>query len=181
MARYWLAPVSNREPFTIGAERFVCAPDQQLELFLQALGSATPRLLLPFKAQLLLADEEEGVCGADVAAFSLSAPGDIRFDGERLRLSDCAVAWLARLPGSLAEAGERLDAVEALLAGCANSSADSSTVTGADGALALSQDNGPEGRDGEGGDSNSNALSWLAAIRSWLGNGWIVTMLKEET
>jgi hypothetical protein len=116
MARYWLAPVTSRNPFTLGGERFICAPEQELSDFLRAAGRIRPPLLLPFKAHLLPADEEDGVCGADEDSFSLSSPGDIVFDGEPLRLSGCAEALLDKLSGSQEEADARLEAIEAELA-----------------------------------------------------------------
>jgi hypothetical protein len=56
-----------------------------------------PRFLLSFKARLLLSGQDELACGAGNGAFSLSAPGDIAFDGTTLALSDCGSALLSRL------------------------------------------------------------------------------------
>jgi hypothetical protein len=116
VARYWLAPVTNRNPFTLGGERFICAPEQDLSDFLQAAVRVRPPLLLPFKAHLLPADEEDGVCGVDEGLFSLSSPGDIVFDGDPLRLSGCAEALLDKQSGSQEQADEWLEAIEAALA-----------------------------------------------------------------
>lgn len=116
MARYWLAPVTNRNPFTLGDERFICAPEQELADFMQAALRVRPTLLLPFKAHLLLADEADGVCGAEEGGFSLSSPGDIVFDGDPLRLSGCAEALLDKQSGSQEQADAWLEAIEAALA-----------------------------------------------------------------
>ena len=113
MARFWLVPISSRNPFTLGGERFICSPDEELAEFRQALSRFRPQLLLPFKAHLLLADGDTEACGTDHVPFSLTARGDIVFDGNDLHLSGCALAMLDKLPDP-EEAGKRLDAIEAL-------------------------------------------------------------------
>lgn len=115
MARFWLVPVPTWTPFTLGGERFICSPDEELAVFRQALSRLRPQLLLPFKAHLLLEDEDTDACGTDHVPFSLTARGDIVFDGNMLRLSGCASAMLDMLP-SPEEAGRLLDAIEASFA-----------------------------------------------------------------
>ncbi|TMV46699.1 hypothetical protein FE783_25680 [Paenibacillus mesophilus] len=115
MSRFWLVPISTSDPFTLGGERFICSPDEELAEFRQALSRFRPQLLLPFKAHLLPGEEDTDACGTEHVPFSLAAPGDIVFDGKALHLSDCASAMLDRLPAP-EEAGRRLDEIEASFA-----------------------------------------------------------------
>lgn len=147
---YWLAPVTQSSPLTLGAERFVCEPERELAEFRQALDRGRPKLLVSFKTHLLAADQQEGqentTCGTDVVPFELSTPGDIVFDGEQLRLSDCGAAMMDKL-ADLQTAGEWPKAIDAMLA--------ASTLSAV-------------GR------------SWIETMRGWLARGWLVILLKEE-
>jgi hypothetical protein len=105
----------TRNPFTLGGERFICSPDEELAEFRQALSRFRPQLIIPFKAHLLLADEDTEACGTDHVPFSLATRGDIVFDEKELRLSGCASAMLDKLPDP-EEAGKRLDGIEAAFA-----------------------------------------------------------------
>lgn len=96
MTVYWLTPLLNRDPFTMGSERIQCHP-ADLESFRSKLSSVYhPRLLMLFKASILVSDEED-ICGDyGFHELELNVLGDIVFD-ESLPLSHCAVAFLDRL------------------------------------------------------------------------------------
>ncbi|MEF3305505.1 hypothetical protein [Paenibacillus sp. GYB003] len=98
MARYWLAPVISRTPFTLGAERISYEDGEAAAELRRMLPGDLSRLLVPFKSRMLAGETDSGVCGAVREPFDLSAPGDIVFDGIRLRLSACGQAMLSRLP-----------------------------------------------------------------------------------
>lgn len=121
MPRYWLAPITSREPFTLGDERIVCVPESSWDVFRQRLARNRPPLLFPFKAHLLVADDSRLACGADEIPFALSSPGELVFDGERLALSECGRAMLDKLPAAAALAAW-LDADETEGEGAATSS-----------------------------------------------------------
>ncbi|MDF2658477.1 MAG: hypothetical protein K0Q94_1268 [Paenibacillus sp.] len=97
MAQLWLTPIVCRSPLILGGERIRCGPPDELASFRGMLDRVHPRFLLSFKARLLLSGQDELACGAGNGAFSLSAPGDIAFDGTTLALSDCGSALLSRL------------------------------------------------------------------------------------
>ncbi|MCD1261534.1 hypothetical protein B5M42_022280 [Paenibacillus athensensis] len=97
MARYWLTPVTAKEPLTLGGERLVCEPQAELERLREQLAKLHPRLLPMFKASLLPGDEEAEACGDEAAEPDWGGGDDIRFDGVSLMLSHCAEAFIDRL------------------------------------------------------------------------------------
>ncbi|TXK77124.1 hypothetical protein [Paenibacillus sp. N3.4] len=96
MARYWLTPIIDTTPFTLGAERIECAPLSELEAFRELAHKSHPRLLPMFKSNLLLSDDED-VCGSELAELDLLDEKAIVFNGNPYYLSHCAEAFLDRL------------------------------------------------------------------------------------
>ncbi|MFC0216322.1 hypothetical protein ACFFK0_28395 [Paenibacillus chartarius] len=103
MPQLWLCPIRTDEPVTIGADRMTVEADSpEWMTFRQSLHAVHPRLLPLFKADLLLADDEDGreACGGreEDAAVSLAAGGEIVLDERHdMPLSHCAEAFLDRL------------------------------------------------------------------------------------
>ncbi|PYI54614.1 hypothetical protein [Paenibacillus flagellatus] len=113
MERYWLTPITGIRPLTLGADRFVCAPPDELAGFRRSLDAVHPRLLLSFKARLLLPDTGAGgSCGAEDANGMLDDGRDVVFDSAPLPLSDCGMALLDRLLAP-AETASLLETFEA--------------------------------------------------------------------
>ncbi|WP_127582710.1 hypothetical protein [Paenibacillus koleovorans] len=150
MTVYWLTPVDRLQPFVLGADRISCAHGDRLDEFCGRLKRIHPRLLMPYKAELLPGDPgsseqdsaEADRCGMDRVPFALSDTGPIRFDGPAYGLSECAQAMVERL-------------------------VDSST------AYKLLQDHNPIFH-----DPVQNV--WLAKIRQWLLEGKPVLLIREE-
>jgi len=120
MARYWLTPVlCEDEDVILLKEREELSAEQAAEL-MNRLKTVHPRMLVSFKANLLLSEEAEAACGVDEVPFALSSGESIVFGaegaGETLELSHCAQAYLDRLP-SAAEFAAWLIEAEALLQG----------------------------------------------------------------
>ncbi|SDC73185.1 hypothetical protein SAMN02799630_01322 [Paenibacillus sp. UNCCL117] len=154
MTTYWLVPAAwEGHDIVLGRERLKLSPEELRNSFCQSLQAAHPRLLLLFKAHLLLSDDSAEACGADGLAVALSESGDIRLSGaseeqkESGEPSD-ALAW------SLSHCGE------AYLNGLMSPSE-------AVAKLALVRVE-PEAR------------SWYEAMRDWLAEGRIVMMLRED-
>ena len=99
MARYWLTPVDDIDPLVLGSDRIPLAASESLAAFRSKLQQVHPRLLLLFKASLLLSDEalDDSACGTGEEIVDLSRDGAISFASDSLRLSSCADAFLARL------------------------------------------------------------------------------------
>lgn len=114
VTRFWLTPVSTLRPPTLGGERIRCEPGEAWSALLQLVERTRPRLLVPFKARLLAGEDGDGTCGGAPAPFDLTVSGDIVFDGDRLRLSDCGRAMLDKLP-DLRACGMAADAIAASL------------------------------------------------------------------
>ncbi|WP_137670499.1 hypothetical protein [Paenibacillus naphthalenovorans] len=72
MAKFWLMPVQWDGSYAVlGEERLLLEPEQARIRFVEALRPVHPRLLLSFKAELLLADEALEACGTDALPFDL--------------------------------------------------------------------------------------------------------------
>ncbi|TVY09625.1 hypothetical protein [Paenibacillus cremeus] len=112
MAHFWLVPVqwSGTEAQLL-SERLLLEQSERRERFVSGLQSIHPRLLLVFKAALLLSDEVSAACGVEELPFLLAQEGDIRLIAEEQYeyyassyeevsawpLSHCAEAYLNRL------------------------------------------------------------------------------------
>ncbi len=109
MAKFWLMPVQWDGSYAVlGEERLLLEPEQARIRFVEALRPVHPRLLLSFKAELLLADEALEACGTDALPFDLGQGQPIRLaageqkgqepeQGEDYPLSHCAEAYFNRL------------------------------------------------------------------------------------
>lgn len=98
MIRYWLTPIYRVEPFTLGDERVLLSPLDEIKKFRQILHNLHPWLLPLFKTDLLMGNEEEvGMCRLDEMNIDLSQKGDIQFMGDDMLLSHCAEAFIERL------------------------------------------------------------------------------------
>lgn len=111
MTTYWLVPLAwDGETAVFGEERIALVPDDKRDRFIRLLQAVHPRLLLAFKAHLLVADEALDACGTDELPFTLASKGPIRL--QRLEssaaaderssgawpLSHCAEAYFSSLP-----------------------------------------------------------------------------------
>lgn len=152
MATYWLVPLEwNGETAVFGEERFELAPADKRDRFVRALQAVHPRLLLAFKAHLLVADEALDACGTDDLPFGLGSAGPIVLrsleastatDEEPFAgwpLSHCAEAYLSGLP-SPGEAARLLSLA----------------------------------------DLEPGTEEWAAALRAWLLRGDRIIMLRED-
>ncbi|TDF96709.1 hypothetical protein [Paenibacillus piri] len=102
MSTLWLTPVSidETEPsVTLLCERLELAPGAAADRFLALMKSVHPRLLVSFKANLLLSEDSEA-CGIDELPFELAGGGQIVFGEGALELSHCAQAYWDRLPSA---------------------------------------------------------------------------------
>lgn len=101
---YWLSPIYNIEPFTIGKEKVEITEKDALEL--RKLFQTLHPFFLPFlKTHILPKGEDDDlVCG--VEKFNLPKGEDIIFNGNPLELSKCGRAFLNKLP-TLQEIEER--------------------------------------------------------------------------
>ncbi|ULL17622.1 hypothetical protein DVH26_26105 [Paenibacillus sp. H1-7] len=99
MGKYWLVPIVYEGTVMIlSDERIALAPQPAAERFLQLAKSVHPRMLIPFKANLLLSDDSEAACGVDETPFDLASGKPIRFGDGMLELSHCAEAYLDKVP-----------------------------------------------------------------------------------
>lgn len=98
MTRYWLVPVTSLSPLTLGEDRIRCDNEDQLSELRASLARIHPKLMLTFKAHLLVADDESEACGSAEESFDLASPGCVVFDDAPLRLSECGAALLGKLP-----------------------------------------------------------------------------------
>ncbi|GAA4858075.1 hypothetical protein GCM10023310_41560 [Paenibacillus vulneris] len=118
MKSYWLAPLMmDGASCLLLPERFELAPVENRERFLQLMKSVHPRLLVPFKSNLLLSEEAEIRCGVDELPFRLDSGDPVLFTPDRLELSHCAHAYIDKRPAGaeldvmLSQAEELLDHV----------------------------------------------------------------------
>ncbi|WP_282941500.1 hypothetical protein [Paenibacillus sp. RC67] len=99
MRSYWLAPVLfEGESVLLSADRFELLPRETGERFLQWVKLVHPRLLVPFKSNLLLSEDAEIRCGVDQLPFELESGAQIIFSPELLELSHCAQAYIDKRP-----------------------------------------------------------------------------------
>lgn len=101
MASYWLVPATYHDDrFIMSEQRIALVPHEAAEQFLQLARMEHSKMLIPFKANLLLSEDSEMACGVEEAPFDLHSGEPIRFgDGEEeLELSHCAHAYLDKLP-----------------------------------------------------------------------------------
>ncbi|ALS21343.1 MULTISPECIES: hypothetical protein [Paenibacillus] len=151
MAKFWLMPVQWDGSYAVlGEERLLLEPEQARIRFVEALRPVHPRLLLSFKAELLLADEALEACGTDALPFDLGQGQPIRLaageqkgqepeQGEDYPLSHCAEAYFNRL------------------------------MTPQEALSLLSQT-----------DAGKEAEPWLETMRQWLEQGRFVILLRED-
>ncbi|WP_159883894.1 hypothetical protein [Paenibacillus puerhi] len=129
MAAYWLVPVTmHGTQVILGEERLELTPEELRGRFSRSMQAVHPRLLLPFKAHLLLSDESLEACGTDELPFSLEGPGNLVLDRiveesekgceegagagrPEWGLSPCAEAYVAGLMAP-AEAAAKLKLVQ---------------------------------------------------------------------
>jgi hypothetical protein len=98
MSVIWLAPVKLQPSFTISGERFVPQPEHEFEWFRTLLQMQYPRMLMLFKAHLLVSDDSLEACGSDEAELELGGDGSISFDNvSGISLSHCAEAFMDRI------------------------------------------------------------------------------------
>ncbi|WP_281888171.1 hypothetical protein [Paenibacillus sp. YYML68] len=163
MAVYWLVPIHwDGEALVLGADRLRLAPEEARLQLSRALQAVHPRLLLTFKAHLLLSDETLDACGLDELPFELSAEGDIRLHSAD---HDAAAAGaLEATEGSGDRQGWTLSHCgEAYIHG----------LLGArEAALKLEQAEQP--------DDAIEAVAWINVMKAWLAEGRQIIMLKEE-
>ncbi|WP_028549253.1 hypothetical protein [Paenibacillus sp. UNC451MF] len=99
MRSYWLAPVlMEDESALLSSERFALTPPETRERFLQLMKQVNPRLLVPFKSNLLLSEESEIRCGVDQLPFQLESEEQFVFSPDMLELSHCAQAYIDKRP-----------------------------------------------------------------------------------
>ncbi|CAG7620365.1 hypothetical protein ACFQI7_05820 [Paenibacillus allorhizosphaerae] len=152
MANLWLVPVRwDGTEAELHSERLLLEPEEHKERLLRAVQAVHPRLLLLFKAALLLDDEAADACGVAELPFALEQGGGIRLaaadaltdraaGSEPLwPLSHCAEAYLHRLIAP-AEAEQLMAAVNA----------------------------------------EPDIQPWIQAMRNWFGQGLHVILLRED-
>ncbi|PZE22675.1 hypothetical protein [Paenibacillus xerothermodurans] len=114
----WLTAVRTDDAehtVTLLADRFELVPAEAGERFLTLIKSLHPRMLVAFKANLLLSEEAEMVCGVEALPFRLDNGAAIGFGVGGLELSHCAENYFNRLPEAkdmvewLAAAARKLD------------------------------------------------------------------------
>ncbi len=118
MNMMWLCPINGLAPFVLGAGRIPSFPSTEMDSFRRELRRIHPRLLMMFKANVLLGEPTESDlfadkaerCGMGKVPFSLAENKEIRFDTHSLALSACANAFIARLLPQ-AEATQLIDAM----------------------------------------------------------------------
>lgn len=108
MAAYWLIPVQwNGDCALLGEDRLLLEPEEARIQFMEAFQTVHPRLLLSFKAELLLGDEALEACGTESLPFDLGQGQAIRLttgepqqeqpDQAGYLLSHCGEAYFNRL------------------------------------------------------------------------------------
>ncbi|NOU95433.1 hypothetical protein GC093_19700 [Paenibacillus sp. LMG 31456] len=103
MSSLWLTPIvidEQEQVITLLTDRMELRPVEKADRFLAWLKSVHPRLIVSFKANLMLSDESELACGIDDLPFELSSDEPVVFGQGRLELSHCAQAYLDRLPSN---------------------------------------------------------------------------------
>jgi hypothetical protein len=101
LSKLWLTPVlveEEKQRTTLLDERFELQPAEAANRFLALVKSVHPRLLVTFKANLLLSEDSELACGIDELPFELGSGEPVIFGQEPLMLSHCAQAYMDRLP-----------------------------------------------------------------------------------
>ncbi|TBL78119.1 hypothetical protein [Paenibacillus thalictri] len=99
MSAYWLTPLVPGSGAILGSERIRLQPEAEAQHFRRILTALHPRLLLSFKANLLLSDDALLACGVDELPFSLDNGEEIHFTTGDMELSHCAEAYMDRLLG----------------------------------------------------------------------------------
>ncbi|MBA4494283.1 hypothetical protein ACFO25_05645 [Paenactinomyces guangxiensis] len=89
---YWFVPFQPTDPPVLGGKHLESREEDCREL-LRFLARIHPRLLIPFKASLLLQTEGKAECSL---TFSLPSH-NVVLDGKPFALSPCAKQWLSRL------------------------------------------------------------------------------------
>jgi hypothetical protein len=130
----------------------VCDSERELDELRRWLAHTKPRLLVPFKAHLLVSElqtneESAASCGITNVQLDLTAAGPIALDGQPYRLSDCGAAMLDKLAETQSPDIWSARLAEAL--------ADNASVTSA-------------------------ARRMAEQISAWVRQGWLVILLKEE-
>lgn len=109
MAKFWLMPIKwDGDYAVLGEERLLLEPEEARVRLVETLRTVHPRLLLSFKAELLLADDALEACGTDVLPFDLGQGQPIRLaagehqgtntqPAEAHPLSHCAQAYFNHL------------------------------------------------------------------------------------
>ncbi|MBP1156303.1 MULTISPECIES: hypothetical protein [unclassified Paenibacillus] len=151
MAKFWLIPILwDGQYALLGEDKILLEPEEARIRFVEALRPVHPRLLLSFKAELLLADEALDACGTDMLPFDLGHGLAIRLvageqqdtesiQAEEYPLSHCAEAYFNRLMTPQEASSLLLDTVN-------------------------DKDTGP----------------WLQTMRKWLAEGRHVILLRED-
>ncbi|MFD0682639.1 MULTISPECIES: hypothetical protein [unclassified Paenibacillus] len=101
MSSLWLTPIvidEKEQMVTLLKDRLELRPAEIADRFLALLRTVHPRLLMTFKANLMLSEEFELACGVDELPFELASEGPVVFEQGGLELSHCAQAYLDRLP-----------------------------------------------------------------------------------
>lgn len=106
MTRYWLTPVQFQgEEVVLLDERIQLEPAEIAADFMKRMKQVNSRLLISFKASLLLSEDAEAACGIGELPFDLGSKESIVFGPEALELSHCAQSYLDRLPSAMEVAG----------------------------------------------------------------------------
>lgn len=156
MEVHWLVPWRTGEMPAIGAQRLRLSDAGVVDVgqFRRKLESFHKRLLMLFKSELLLADEDEiadseidgAACGVEELELPLGQAGELTFGSGGYRLSGCAEALLDRA----LTAAEALPLWREVLEAATN-------------------EGWPEGE-----------LTLLRLAESWTLSGHIVVLLREE-
>jgi|GEM_PF-2045875 len=179
MARYWLTPVTAKEPLTLGAGRLICEPQEELERLRELLAGLHPRLLPLFKASLLPGDDADA-CGSEEAEPDWAGGRDIRFDGLPLTLSHCGEAFIDRLLSPrealalLGEAGFGAQSNIAPQAAFAEGGERLAIGMGLDVMAATAA------AEGAWAGSGGAAGRWFGVMAAWLAAGCEVILLRED-
>jgi len=154
MSAYWLVPAAwEGQDVVLGHERVKLAPEELRVSFCQSLQTVHPRLLLLFKAHLLLSDDSAEACGSDELEFTLSESGDIR-------LSSTGELWGGTEEPPAVPSWSLSHCGEAYLNGLMSPS---------EAAARLAQ-----------ARVEPEARPWYEAMSGWLAEGRIVMMLRED-
>lgn len=151
MAKFWLMPIQwDGDYAQLGKDKILLNPEEARIRFVEALRPVHPRLLLSFKAELLLSDEALDACGTDALPFDLGQGQAIRLaaggqqdtesvQAEEYPLSHCAEAYFNRLMTPQEASSLLIDVV-------------------------IDKETEP----------------WLEAMRKWLAEGRHVILLRED-